>query len=257
VNYFKRSADPNAAGELEPMAAVNIVMTTAKALGILGFPSFQSLDQTEYEQVCSAFLNKLMTVMKNRKQAMMKAQEDRNKPKSQNQIQSRLRREKSWRVDVVMINEAFQHLTRKKTRTEFATKTWKTSSHNNSLMSQTMDCFQLDEAVTDKNRDEKEKIREKKRANSKQAQALALTLASRIDTLAEKTEKPKHQNGTKTRSKSTNDATIDNPKNLEQEDILDFIDQWLEDQNESTEITKTVAFNLEEPETEQAEESKP
>ena len=31
VNYFKRSADPNAAGELEPMAAVNIVMTTAKA----------------------------------------------------------------------------------------------------------------------------------------------------------------------------------------------------------------------------------
>ena len=79
-----------------------------KALGILGFPSFQSLDLIEYEQVCSAFLNKLMTVMKNRKQAMMKAQEDRNKPKSQIQIQSRLRREKSWRVDVVMINEAFQ-----------------------------------------------------------------------------------------------------------------------------------------------------
>ena len=62
-------------------------------------------------------------------------------------------------------------------------------------MTQAMDCFQLDEAVTDKNRDEKEKIREKKRADSKQAQALALTLASRIDTLAEKTEKPKHQNG--------------------------------------------------------------
>ena len=79
-----------------------------KALGILGFPSFQSLDQTEYEHICSSFLNKLMTVMKNRKQAMMKAQENKNKPKSQNQIQSRLRREKSWRVDVVMINEAFQ-----------------------------------------------------------------------------------------------------------------------------------------------------
>ena len=79
-----------------------------KALGILGFPSFQSLDQTEYEDICSSFLNKLMTVMKNRKQAMMKAQENRNKPKSQNQIQSRLRREKSWRVEVVMINEAFQ-----------------------------------------------------------------------------------------------------------------------------------------------------
>ena len=79
-----------------------------KALGILGFPSFQSLDLIEYEPICSAFLNKLMTVMKNRKQAMMKAQEDRNKPKSQIQIQSRLRREKSWRVDVVMINEAFQ-----------------------------------------------------------------------------------------------------------------------------------------------------
>ena len=62
-------------------------------------------------------------------------------------------------------------------------------------MTQAMDCFQLDEAVTDKNRDEKEKIREKKRADSKQAQALALTLASRIDTLAEKTEKHKHQNG--------------------------------------------------------------
>ena len=48
---------------------------------------------------------------------------------------------------------------------------------------------------------------------------------------------------------------IDNPRNLEQEDILDFIDQWLDDQNETTEITKTVAFNLEEPETEEAEES--
>ena len=31
VNYFKRSADPNAADDLEPMAAINIVMTTAKA----------------------------------------------------------------------------------------------------------------------------------------------------------------------------------------------------------------------------------
>ena len=48
---------------------------------------------------------------------------------------------------------------------------------------------------------------------------------------------------------------MDNPRNLEQEDILDFIDQWLDDQNETTEITKTVAFNLEEPESEQAEES--
>jgi hypothetical protein len=46
-----------------------------------------------------------------------------------------------------------------------------------------------------------------------------------------------------------------NPRNLEQEDILDFIDQWLEDQNETTEITKTVAFTLEEHETEQATES--
>ena len=87
---------------------VEMPLLIFKALGILGFPSFQSLDLIEYEQVCSAFLNKLMTVMKNRKQAMMKAQEDRNKPKSQIQIQSRLRREKSWRVDVVMINEAFQ-----------------------------------------------------------------------------------------------------------------------------------------------------
>ena len=49
--------------------------------------------------------------------------------------------------------------------------------------------------VTDQKRDEKEKIREQKRAESKQAQALALKLAERIDTLAEKTEKPKHQNG--------------------------------------------------------------
>ena len=55
--------------------------------------------------------------------------------------------------------------------------------------------MQLDETVTDQKRDEKEKIREQKRAESKQAQALALKLAERIDTLAEKTEKPKHQNG--------------------------------------------------------------
>ena len=43
---------------------------------------------------------------------------------------------------------------------------------------------------------------------------------------------------------------MDNPRNLDQEDILDFIDQWLEDQNETPGISKTVAFNLEEPETE-------
>ena len=83
-------------------------------------------------------------------------------------------------------------MTRKKTRTEFATKTWKTSSHNNVLITKTLDCLQLDDTVTDQKRDEKEKIREQKRAESKQAQALALELASRIDSLA---EKPKHQNG--------------------------------------------------------------
>ena len=62
-------------------------------------------------------------------------------------------------------------------------------------MTKTLDCMQLDETVTDQKRDEKEKIREQKKAESKQAQALALKLAERIDTLAEKTEKPKHQNG--------------------------------------------------------------
>ena len=60
------------------------------------------------------------------------------------------------------------------------------------MITKTLDCLQLDDTVTDQKRDEKEKIREQKRAESKQAQALALELASRIDSLA---EKPKHQNG--------------------------------------------------------------
>ena len=73
-------------------------------MGILGFPSFQGLDDTSYEDICSQFLNKLMMVMKNRKQAAMRANEYQNRNKQYN----RQRREKSWRIEVVMINEAFQ-----------------------------------------------------------------------------------------------------------------------------------------------------
>ena len=78
-----------------------------KAMGILGFQSFQSIDATTYEEICSAFLNKLMTIMKERRQAAMQASEYKNR--NNKKLHERRRgREKGWRTDVVMINEAFQ-----------------------------------------------------------------------------------------------------------------------------------------------------
>ena len=86
-----------------------------------------------------------------------------------------------------------QHLTRKKDKTEFAMKTWKTGSHQNHLITKTLDALALDPTQTDGEKEERDKMRAKKREESKQAQALALQIASHIDTLG--LEKPKVQNG--------------------------------------------------------------
>ena len=75
----------------------------------LGFPPFQTFDLTTYQDICSAFLNKLMMVMKNRKQAVMKASE--YKSRIQKYGKKPRRNQVNWRLEVVKINEAFQHLT--------------------------------------------------------------------------------------------------------------------------------------------------
>ena len=79
-------------------------------MNILGFPTFQTFEMTSYESICTAFLTQLMMVMKNRKMAVMEAKNEKSRRRRKFQIQ---KEEENWRTEVVRINEAFQHLTRK------------------------------------------------------------------------------------------------------------------------------------------------
>ena len=83
-------------------------MLLFKALEILGFPPFTTFELTSYEDICSAFLNRLMMVMKNRKQAAMKARELKNINKKKKYGYQARKREMNWRMEIVKINEAFQ-----------------------------------------------------------------------------------------------------------------------------------------------------
>ena len=85
----------------------------------------------------------------------------------------------------------FQHLTRKKDRSEFASKHWKEQSHNNILVTKAVDCMMLDDGL--EKEAEKKRIQELKRAESKKAQTLAMQIASHIDDMG--CEKSKTQNG--------------------------------------------------------------
>ena len=79
-----------------------------QALEILEFPPFTNFELTSYEDVCSAFLNRLMMIMKNRKQAAMDALKFKNKKKKKEYGYHARKRERNWRVEVVQVNEAFQ-----------------------------------------------------------------------------------------------------------------------------------------------------
>ena len=87
------------------LKGANLISMLSKALNVLGFPTYQTFEQTAYDTICTAFLTKLMMVMKERKQKVMEAKEMKNKGRRRHQIQ---KEEESWRMEVCKINEAFQ-----------------------------------------------------------------------------------------------------------------------------------------------------
>ena len=150
---------------------------------------------TSYESICTAFLTQLMMVMKNRKMAVMEAKNEKSRRRRKFQIQ---KEEENWRTEVVRINEAFQHLTRKKDRSDTAVKSWKVQSHHNVLVTKTLDILALDPEKGCTSNEEKKKYHAKKKAESERAQQLALQIASHIDSMGSEKdyrEKPKTQNG--------------------------------------------------------------
>ena len=82
----------------------------------------------------------------------------------------------------------FQHLTRKKDKSEFAAKSWKVQSHQNVLVTKTLDCLS-----SKQNSEKRKKVHDVKKAESERAQALALEIAAHFDSLG--CEKSKSQNG--------------------------------------------------------------
>ena len=82
----------------------------------------------------------------------------------------------------------FQHLTRKKDKSELAVKSWKVQSHQNVLITKTLDC--LSNKTSEQSKEEKKKVHEVKKAESERAQALALEIAAHIDSMGCNTPKP-------------------------------------------------------------------
>ena len=83
----------------------------------------------------------------------------------------------------------FQHLTRKKDKSEFAVKSWKVQSHHNVLVTKTLDCL-TSNLTAEQTAEEKKKVHEVKKAESERAQALALEIAAHIDSMGCNTPKP-------------------------------------------------------------------
>ena len=79
----------------------------------------------------------------------------------------------------------FQHLTRKKDKSEFAVKSWKVQSHHTNLVNKGVDAFSFDPSSdkAKKAAKEKKKKQEGKKVESERAQALALEIAANIDSL--------------------------------------------------------------------------
>ena len=80
-------------------------------MNILGFPTSQTFETTSYEDICTAFLSRSKVLMKNRKLAKQKAKKNDKKPKKGED-------DESCREEMLRLNEALQHLTRKKDKSE-------------------------------------------------------------------------------------------------------------------------------------------
>merc|ERR1719350_2135880 len=96
--------------------------------------------------------------------------------------------EENSREEVLQLNEALQHLTRKKDRSEKAKSSWKQQSHANTLISKTLNSFGSDpKKPTTKSKDEGKHGVTK--AESKMAQELAMELAMGVDVKKDKAKK--------------------------------------------------------------------
>ena len=88
----------------------------------------------------------------------------------------------------------FQHLTRKKDKSDLAVKSWKVQSHHNVLISKALDCLSsVNPESNSLSLEQKKQIQEGKMVESAKTQALALEMAAHIDAIG--SEKPKTQNG--------------------------------------------------------------
>ena len=83
-------------------------------MNILGFPTSQTFEATTYDDICDAFLRRSKVLMRNRKQ--MKERAKKNDKKSQKH--GKIPDEDSCREEMLRLNEALQHLTRKKDKSE-------------------------------------------------------------------------------------------------------------------------------------------
>ena len=74
-----------------------------------------------------------------------------------------------------------------------AVKSWKVQSHNNVLISKTLDCLSSVNPESTLSLEQKKKIHENKMVESARTQAVALEIAAHIDAIG--SEKPKTQTG--------------------------------------------------------------
>ena len=86
------------------MTKTKIEMDSSKAMSILGFSSSQSFDATAMEDIQKAFLYRMNLIMK-----------AQSKNKGYNP-----RKQESRRMEIRKLNEALQHLTKKRNKSERA-----------------------------------------------------------------------------------------------------------------------------------------
>ena len=85
-------------------------------------------------------------------------------------------KEESWRQEIVSLNEALQHLTKKKDKSNKAMVKFKTRSRESALITKTLGAFSLENNKTEKEPWEM-------RNDSKQAQELAIQIEASLEGL--------------------------------------------------------------------------
>ena len=85
----------------------------------------------------------------------------------------------------------FQHLTRKKDRSDLAVKTWKVNQDKASLVTKTLDCLAIDEGKKCVSNEEKKKIQNAKKTESDRAQRLAEQIADHLHAMGIEEQKAK------------------------------------------------------------------